>query len=290
MTFAPIPDDLYPGPERGEEFKHRLGYRPLDLADWFVIDTDYERMLEGKRQLLADRFDDVFRAELGAEAGSGEVLAAIVDNLKTHHPASLDDVRHELDALRHPLDIAGRLVQDDLALLDMVDGRLRFVAGSICSPNRWKLAVKIGNDLDAIHRPVPGYQAQVANVVESSLQRLTVDRPVWRANWGMTDRPDLYQPAALSIGAPITTPERAATNVWLRIERQTLRRFPQTGVVLFAIRTFQCRLGDLATRPSDAARLLAAVEQLPGDVAGYKSISRPRAAVVSWLRRCSDLD
>jgi dimethylamine monooxygenase subunit A len=283
--FAVIPDELWPGPERGEQHKHRLGYRPLDLARWFLVDGDVEPLLANKRTQLADRFTEVFRALPGTEAGGEEVLAAITANLRTFHPTLLSAAR-SVEAV-HGLDAAARLVPDDLVLMDVSEGRLRFAAASVCAPNRWKMAVKMGANLDEVHRPVPGYQDQVAEVVESSLQRLTPDRPVWRFNWGIAEKPDLYQPSGISIGAPIRTPERAATGMWLRVERQTLRKFAESNTVLFAIRTFQLRLDRLAAHPERAATLLAAVEQIPDAFANYKSILRQRPAISAWLRECA---
>ena len=236
-----------------------------------------------KAVLLGGQHDDVFRAEPGTETMAQEILDEVVANLQTHHPDVWFLVRHELDVPgRHPLDTAARLVQDDLVLMDDSSGVLRFVAGSVCAPNRWKLAVKFGGDMLHIHRPVLAYDT-IAEPVERTMQRLTPDRPVWRLNWNIVDKADRYQPAGPTIGASIRTPEAAATRLWLRIERQTLRRFAKTNALVFGIRTMRCRLDELVGRSTEAAQLLGAVDQLPPWMIEHREIARYIGPLREWL-------
>ena len=277
-----IPSDLIPQAGPGD-FRLRLGLRPLDPKDWFVFGTDRIEAMAEKVSLLSHRFDDVFRAEPGTEAKSQEILDEVVANLQTYHPEAWSAVRHELDhAGRHPLDTAARLVQDDLVLMDDSSGILRFVAGSVCAPNRWKLAVKFGGDMLHIHRPVPEYDT-IAEPVENTLRRLTPERPVWRLNWNIMDSPERYQPAGVVLRPSIRTPQAAATRLWLRIERQTLRRFPKTNALVFGIRTMNCRIDELAGRASEAAQLLGAIDQLPPWMLRHRDMERYVEPLRAWL-------
>jgi hypothetical protein len=68
------------------------------------------------------------------------------------------------------------------------------------------------------------------------------------------------------------------------MERETLRRLPRTGGVLFTIRGFQQPLRDYVARGPEVARTLRAlVARLPEDVARYKSVFAYRDAVLAWL-------
>lgn len=49
--------------------------------------------------------------------------------------------------------------------------------------------------------------------------------------------------------------DNAGERLFTRSERETLSRFPQTGAILFSIRTYIRPLQTFAQRPSDAARL-----------------------------------
>ena len=67
------------------------------------------------------------------------------------------------------------------------------------------------------------------------MDRLPPGRVLERANWGLS--------ATANSSAPLHTKDRrpdwegVGAERWLRIERQTLRRLPQTGAVVFTIRT-----------------------------------------------------
>jgi hypothetical protein len=67
--------------------------------------------------------------------------------------------------------------------------------------------------------------------------------------------------------------EEAARGLWLRVERQTLRRLPESGAIVFTIRTFQQRLADYLARPEARDGFQLAIDQLPPAVAHYKGVT-----------------
>jgi hypothetical protein len=62
----------------------------------------------------------------------------------------------------------------------------------------------------------------------------------------------------------------AASTLRLRSERQTLRRLPRTGGIVFGIRTYLFKVEELAQERGVAGRLASAVRSWPDDVAVYK--------------------
>jgi hypothetical protein len=134
-----------------------------------------------------------------------------------------------------------------------------------------------------IHRPVPRYAEQIGLPVDRLLERLTADRVLVRANWGLTDGSALYDPEFRSLLPP--SYEQLADRIWLRIERQTLRRLERTGAVVFTIRTLHAPIAVLRADPEAAGLLAEAMAELPRDVADYKLGSADvRALVLRWLR------
>ena len=280
-------------------YRLRMGLRPLDLEDWILIDERFEAERAEKRRLLDARHDDVVAHLPGTEAAGAEVLDALASHLAHHFPdrfsrngSRIDDFGAEtswdiahLDL--HPIDVAGRLVQEDVCLLTAPPedpDALVFSAGSVCFPTRWALREKIGHDMRGVHAPVPRYDDQLAAPVDSTLGRLRVDRPVWRLNWSLLDDPALFQPGGHDRTEPLAgvTAENAGTSVFLRVERQTLRRFPGHGAVVFTIRVFHRPL-DVVAGSEAATRLAGAVRALPDDVAGYKSVPAMADAALAWL-------
>ncbi|NBR76905.1 MAG: DUF3445 domain-containing protein, partial [Actinobacteria bacterium] len=104
----------------------------------------------------------------------------------------------------------------------------------VCSPSRWRLAEKIGLDMLAVHKPVALYAEHIGAAVDTTLTRLSPDKPIWRSNWTLEDHPALFQPYSPD-GPMVEEP----SELWIRIERETLRRLPRTRGILFTIRGFQ---------------------------------------------------
>lgn len=43
-----------------------------------------------------------------------------------------------------------------------------------------------------VHTPVPKYAEHIGAAVDTTLQRLSVDRPMWRSNWTFEDHPAFF--------------------------------------------------------------------------------------------------
>ncbi len=215
-------------------FRWRLGVRPLDLHDWIELGCHADEAIAAKQRLNAEHPSTVFAALDGVEAEARQVADALVDHLRRRFPDRYAGVH--LDPTLHPLDAAARLVPEDLVLMVERDGRLVFGAGSVCFPNRWDLRSKIGRTLAEVHEPVALLNEQLEGPVDRFFERLTPERSFWRLGWGVLDTDDWYTPTD-GTAAPRpsdVTPER----LFLRVERETLRRFPTSNAVLFTIRTY----------------------------------------------------
>lgn len=280
-------------------FRWRLGLRPLDVADWIELDDHYDVDVERKNSLMSTHPATVNAAMEGTEREGLEVLESLCGHLSVMWPERFsqrknmmrDEVRNSSidisSAAEHPLFTAGRLVQEDLALLVERDGALVFGAGSVCFPNRWDLSSKIGLPLSAVHAPVAQLNEQLEAPIDSFFDRLSPERAFWRLGWGVLDTDDPYTPLDGTAAPTAELPEHGDPTVpdrlFLRVERETLRRFPETSCVLFTIRTHIRPLSHLADRPTDAHRLADALDNLPDDVREYKRTSELTRAAVQWL-------
>jgi hypothetical protein len=281
-------------PFEGGRFRLAMGLMPLAPDGWLEIDADFARELERKRGLLEARHGDVFAALPEAAAPAAELLALLAEHLPKHHPELF---RREGDMLTnlasgepwdvahppfHPLDLCGRLVQEDFCLLRAADGPFRLVGATLCAPSRWRLADKIGQPLAAIHAPVPGYRDALEKPVDRFFAHLKPGRLVWRLNWTIVDHPALFQPERIPGTVPITA-ENAGAHLWLRVERQTLRRLEATGAVVFTIRSYITRLDAAIADAAAAAALASLVRDAPEASLAYKHISIHEAALLAWL-------
>jgi hypothetical protein len=298
----PPPADY--APFKDGPFRLAMGLFPLELHDWIEPDEHMAVELAEKERLLRERPHEVFASLPEAAEGSAETLALLVEHLLARFPTLYE---REGDVLRnlvtqqgwdlaktelHPLDLAGRLVQEDLCLMKQAVGSDVYclVAASLCFPTRWRLLEKLGRPLNTIHAPIPGYEEQLASTMDRYFDRLKVDKPVWRANWSLIDDPTLFQPTGHGRKGhnPDITAENAGEKIWLRMERQTLRRLPRSQDILFTIRVYVRPLREFTARPDRAATLAAAIRALPEPMRLYKSLPPFIDAVLAWLDRVAE--
>jgi dimethylamine monooxygenase subunit A len=277
-----------------------IGLKPLDPARWLEVDEDRDAYLAEKRRLYAELPDKVFVAEEETEAAQQEVLDLVVEHLEKHFP--------ELDlggtaagtgcngaAVMPPLKAASLRVQEDLVLMRQSEAGWRLVAASLCFPSAWSLQEKFGKSLQDIHTPVPGFGrgTRTADVVNRIFDKLQVAQPVERMNWSLQAGPVLYMPLSnaqrndRAEQKPSRFPETdVAANAFIRVERQTLRKLPISGDILFTIRIYLDPIRMLEAHPERATLAASFAEQLSAlDTAqiDYKGLSADRERLVNRL-------
>jgi lambda repressor-like predicted transcriptional regulator len=273
-----------PAPAGPDAFRWRLGVRPLDLRDWIELGPDADAAIAAKPRLMATHPDTVFAVldDRVAEE-SQEVADALVAHLRGRWPERYGDA--SLDTQLHPLDAAARLVPEDLVLLVERDGQLLFGGGSVCFPNRWDLRSKIGLTMAGVHAKVDLLNEQLEAPIDGFFDRLTPTRSFWRLGWGVLDTADWYTPLDGTAAPRPASP--APHELFLRVERETLRRFPDTGCILFTIRTYVAPILGVAASSPVAERLAAALDSLPEAVREYKDLVTTADALTALLRaRC----
>src|ERR1700754_3757687 len=173
-------------------------------ASWFEIDERYPEEMAEKRRLLADSRADVFAATPLSEAARRETLALVAGALVTHYPEwfssdgsvvgnHLTGERWDLRSI-DPLDLAGRLVQEDLCIIQNQPEGPLLTAATLCFPSRWRLQEKIGKPLAAVHGPVPLYERRLAAPVDRFMRHLKPGHIASRLNWSLLDDAALFQP------------------------------------------------------------------------------------------------
>lgn len=270
-----------PAPRGRSDFRWRLGVRPLDLHDWIELGPDADAAIAAKTRLTTQHADTVFAVLDERVRDEGEEVAVVlVEHLRNRWPERYVDT--ELDRSLHPLDAAARLVPEDLVLLVERDGRLVFGGGSVCFPNRWDLRSKLGLSMADVHAPVAQLNEQLEAPIDGFFERLAPDRSYWRLGWGVLDTPDWYTPVDGTADPRPRDP--APDQLHLRVERETLRRFPMTRCVLFTIRTYVTPIASVAADVEVAVRMADAVAGLPVDVRVYKDLETTADALIENLR------
>ena len=292
----PPPERIYL-PFEGGPHRMAMALTTVAQATWFEIDDRYADEMAERRRLLGERHHEVFGALPVSDDARAEALALIVDNLTRYAPdwfSRRGDTLHNSLTCEDwdlaapscdPLELAGRLVQEDLCIIQNTDAGPVFTAAVLCFPSRWRLHEKLGRPLAAVHGPVPLYAERLATPVDRFMARVKTGHIASRLNWSIVDDPAMYQPGGkwrITNNDAVTAANAGAT-LYLRVERQTLTRLPQSGAVLFGIRVHSYPLARVITQANDAARLAEAVRALPEATVHYKSLKAYGPALLAWL-------
>lgn len=262
-------------PLDGRDWRFTMGLRPLDESRWLEFDERAHDERALKQSLLATHYDEVVAVDERADKASRELLDMIVTHLATYFP---EESRH-VDHGEHPIVAASRLVQEDLCLLERRD-TWRLSAACVCFPSRWRLASKLGATLDGIHAPVPLYDELLAAPTNAFFDRLRVGRAFWRLNWTLLDSPALHQPTSER-----RAPSGSLHDWFFRVERQTLRRLPDSDAVVFTIRTYVESAATLVARDDTfGPALWRALDTAPATVQEYKGWSGVAERLASALK------
>lgn len=283
-------------PYDGTSKPFTIGLAQLDPGRWIEPDEALDFYLSEKAQLLAADRSSVFAAAAESEGAQRELLSLLTDYLLRRYPLIyrrrgetiiVGGREANLNGDR-PILSAGSLIQDDLAIMELKEGEWRLTAAFIAFPSSWSLAEKFGRSMDEIHAPVPGFEggSRNAELITRMFDRLPPDRFVERFNWAINGDGALHLPKSKSegIGADAVALEEDRT--YVRIERQTLRKLPETGAIAFTIRIYSDPLTALRNRP-DAARLalsfIAQLRELTLPQAAYKGLVSKREALIAAL-------
>jgi hypothetical protein len=254
-----------------------VGLRPIPEARW----------LEGGEPDPAARKDPLFAARpevvwgetpdsRPAQAEAAAVVEAALDG-----PVPVEG--------RPPLLAAARQVSDDLCLMERRD-QWRLTALSLCAPTFFSAEAVLGRSLAELHRPVDGFAdrllARVVRVFEGLRPGLVLER----RNWTVVNSDQAFIPDPTPVRAriPNVAPAEAGRALFLRVERQTLRRLPRTGAALFTIRVWLYPLGALAEEPERLTAFARAWRDAPAAFRAYKRFELYDPLVEGFLRAAGE--
>jgi hypothetical protein len=304
-----LPAPRCPLPLDGRDFRFEAGLRRLDAGPAqdphdrlaFQIDSDWPAYREAK---LAARAE-CFAKYVGCDSGQAPLLQAaamLAERLAREYPRYF---RYEVPAAGEwvlhsrlsgavirsgdePVSLIDALaleVQEDLAVMALVDGQPRVAGLHVCFPNHWAPGDKLGADFRAVHAPVPGMERLTRHPARLHRALARGDSRV-RFAWGLAtdtqlnhhpEPPPGVDPAAWS-GRWFDPADPA---LWLRVERQVTLPVVGFDAYVFLIRTCFHDVADLATEARH--RLRHALATMDPDIRAYKGLADSAPAIDAWL-------
>lgn len=255
-------------PLTDQPFKAQMGLKLLDLKDWLEMGEDRAEQLEEKARLLRENRDAVLQVhdEEIARPAALELHKVVWEHLRQYHADLSLPTQGSPQSASDALADLARVVQEDFCLLSPRDQTLQ--AALVCFPSRWKLAEKMGRDSFGVHQNVSHFQS-IARPTSLALAQLS--KPLVRFNWTIHDSNELFAPE----GKPgqELNPDEVLDNTYFRVERQTLRRLPDSQAVAFSIRTYVHSMREVVHNKERCRILSATLASLPIEVARYRGMA-----------------
>lgn len=288
-------------PYDGSAQPFTIGLQQLDIKNWIEIDENLLAYLAEKKRLFELHADRIFVEEPGTQAAQKEILELLSAHLIDYYPElytrngnsiSISGWPEQLDTMQPPFLLrAAKLVQEDLVLMRKDEARgWHLAAASLSFPSSWTLLEKFGRSMDDIHAPVPDFNAGTRNagLITRMFDNLRPDRSVYRMNWSLQPDGDLYHPLASHQKGALYSDDDLDTQCFIRVERQTLRKLPISGDILFTIRIHLDPVNALKKHPqcrAVAEAFCRQLETLNSAQLNYKGIMTIRERLIDTLNR-----
>ncbi|KAI9746231.1 MAG: hypothetical protein M1818_000912 [Claussenomyces sp. TS43310] len=318
-TAAPAPNwDVHTSrprpyrPFRYGKYHITMGLRNMKWDQWIELDSHYLKFHANKARRIRDRGSKCCYTapDANVQLGAHELLEELCGYLTERYPSLYKATAVGLDNLltgesfnvverplvEDPMQMCARLVQDDLAIMfPKEDGQYYLLAGAILLAGFWRLEDKLGMPLSEIHTSadVPGYREKLEKGMMNFMRRVQPNSPVERNNYFIQVDDDLAWSPSIGdedgkegeVGWFSAEKNKAIEHHYFRSERQTLRRLPRSGGVVFTIRTYFHPITEICEEPYVPGRLASAVRSWGDDVSKYKGRDRYGDVLLEYLDR-----
>jgi hypothetical protein len=292
-------------------FNRTMGLQKLDISTWLVVDNRYITFHNVRTNLFNTRRSDIIQTTdaIKVEEACEELLGMVSTFLLEKYTTNFGTFREPPDSngkfmirsrivnnnifdleppfSMHPLEICARLAMEDFNILikDEATGEHHLQASATLFPAGWRLTERIGWSASRLHGLVPQWRSKLSKPVEHYFSRLTSESSMLRHAYFIQIVPAgqaLQQTLFIQNPGdfyPVT--EFDIDDVWLRTERQTFRRLPKSGAVVFTVKTDLARLSDVGE--DELERLAVEVRSWPDDVAEYRGRNVWGAVVLDYV-------
>ena len=269
-------------PYRNGDAGVKVGLEPIEEADWLEIDNLFDSEIELKKKLYESNYKEIHRELDLSLKSQHELLEMLKTHLNQYHP------NHKITTTETstPLKNASLMVQEDLVLMLPAEEKYFLGAASLCAPSNWSLKEKFNGSLIELHKDVPSYEKKIGNRVNNLFNKLPDERIFQRFNWSIYEEATLFQPVrskSLVERSKTITDKNAGDRLFIRVERQTIRRLPKTKAIAFTIRVHVDPLSSIKEDLSLVRDLKKAIKNLSEGMKRYKSLGPIETALVGWL-------
>jgi hypothetical protein len=294
-------------PYRWAAADFQLGLRPIRLENWILIGAGHAETMRQKRERLDGFGTFYYRALRDSLPAQRELRERVTTHLLADHPQAFTRsgsvVRSLItgqtldldDDSTEPLLQLSYLIEEDFILLDEVAGTARITAASNAYSSSGRLVASVGHDMEWAHEPVPRLTQKLGGKIDRILGSVHAASPCERFNWQLTpmatvffphDNPHAANAAAMHdvVEELRRDPARAGELLWIRVERQTLSRLPESNAVAFSIHTYSDPLSCVQSDVDSVRAMLALLNNYSDERWKYSEMDIVREPLMIWLK------
>jgi dimethylamine monooxygenase subunit A len=293
-------------PYRWAGVDFQLGLRPIKPNEWILIDADYARIMQEKRERLVAFPRFYYRTLPSSLAAQYELRKLVIAHLVTDYPEHFEQTESVIKSLStgiqcdlrdhsiEPLLQLSNVIEEDFMLIEEIDGTPRITAASNAYSSSGRLVASVGRDVEWAHEPVPNLTYRLGPRINRVLDSIHAASPCERFNWLLTPMSAIFFPHDNPHAANATAmhsirdslrqnPERAGELLWIRVERQTLSRLPESQAVAFSLHTYSDPLSSLQSDVESVRAILALLRAYSEERWKYSEMDIVREPLIAWL-------
>lgn len=310
LTGFPAPRPLYhfeinrakPRPYRPFrwEYHQNMSLKKLEPDWWLELESTYRARLSQRKKLHADHGKLVMDELPGSQAASKECVQMVIQYLCQRYPILFQydnwtgmftngilGSKTDITTV-HPLTFLTDNIPEDFLITqqDNETGLYRLTAGVACSAVGWDIGEKMGKPLNQIHTPVPDYKEKSEFSMDRYFSKMPCDKPIQRGSWDIV----VGQPLFLQTNEPgwkVHTqedPNLSLSDIYLRVDWQTLRRMPQSRAIVFNFKAIFTPFASFRQEPYIPKVLLKVLLEGKKSLLEYKGTRHIEHKVIPALR------
>jgi hypothetical protein len=297
-------------PYRWSTADFQLGLRPIKATRWMLLEENYAATMREKRARMAE-FPELYYGTLPCSIeAQHELRERVAAHLAADHPQHfrrsgstlhclIDGAQHDLqDISMEPLQQLSRFIEEDFMLLQEIDGAQIITAASNAYSSSGRLVASVGKTVASAHQSVPQLNDKLGPRIDRMIGSIHADTPCERFNWQLTPLSTKFFPHEAHAAnaeamrqvcdALRRNPERAEELLWIRVERQTLSRLPESRAVAFTLHTYSDPLASLRSDVESLRAILTLMRTYSHERLEYSEMNFVRDSVITWLEATVD--